>query len=70
MPLLTELFILFGLNYNDAAPAALNAALGISAFASVFTALRRDQPLRRDKRATKILFFPAPRLNLRAGKWL
>ena len=30
MPLLTELFILFGLNYKDVAPAALNAAfLGI-----------------------------------------
>jgi|GEM_PF-1416192 hypothetical protein len=26
MPLLTELFILFGLNYKDAAPTALNAA--------------------------------------------
>jgi hypothetical protein len=26
MPLLTELFILFGLNYKDVAPAALNAA--------------------------------------------
>jgi hypothetical protein len=26
MPLLTELFILFGLNYKDVAPTALNAA--------------------------------------------
>jgi hypothetical protein len=37
MPLLTELFILFGLNYNDVAPTALNAA-----FLEIKNALDRD----------------------------